>query len=84
MAKATSAEKEFICLECGSRRCGEELQVGVKYAGENPWAYVAARDVCFDCGTEQPRALARRWNHATVEDAKATWVENFKNVNKTK
>jgi hypothetical protein len=73
-----SSEETFICVECGGTMCGEEMQVGVKYYGDNPWSYVAARDVCFDCKTVQPRALSRRWNAATMNEARALWVEKFK------
>jgi hypothetical protein len=71
-------EQEFICLNCGSTRCDAELQVGVSYRGDNPWSYVAGRDVCHDCKTVLPRSLARRWNQETYESARAVWLEKFK------
>jgi hypothetical protein len=75
-----SNEKDFICLECGSARCGSELQVGVSYSGSNPWSRVASRDVCHDCGTEIPRSLSRRWNHDDLESARMVWLLEFKDT----
>ncbi len=76
----TPAEKIFICLECGSTRCGSELQVGVSYSGSNPWSQVASRDVCHDCGTVLPRSLSRRWNYDDVEAARMVWLQEFKDT----
>lgn len=73
-----SAEAHFICIECGGTRCAEEMHVGVKYSGDSPWSYVAARDVCYDCKTVQPRALSRRWNAISYDYAKVVWNEKFK------
>jgi len=73
-------EQEFICLECGSTRCGAEELVGVRRSGDNPWSYVASRDTCRDCETTLPRALARRWNGETIAEAKAIWSEKYKDT----
>lgn len=72
-----SSEQEFICLECGSQRCAAELRVGVRYCGDNPWSYVAARDVCHDCKAVLPRPLARRWNGESLESARSVWLERY-------
>ena len=75
-----SAESPFKCVECGSEHCAEEMQVGVKYAGENPWAYIAAREVCYSCKSVQPRALARRWNNESFDEARQVWHERYRQL----
>jgi hypothetical protein len=74
----TKPEQEFQCLNCGSTRCGAELQVGISYSGDNPWSYVAGRDVCSDCKAVLPRPLSRRWNQETYENARTVWLDKFK------
>lgn len=73
-------EKPFICPECGGTHAASWSRVGVKYLGDNPWDYVAARETCGDCGVEVPRSLSRRWNVETAEEARAVWREKFMNV----
>ena len=73
-------ENDFICLDCGSTECGEEMQVGVRYSGDDPWSYVGARDACRACGVVLPRALARRWNGQTLDEAKAIWSEKYRST----
>lgn len=76
-------EKPFSCPECGGHRAAGDIMVGVKYSGENPWSYVAARETCGDCGTEIPRSLSRRWNLETAEEARAIWIDKFRGVRGT-
>lgn len=73
-------EKSFICPECGGTHAASWSRVGVKYLGDNPWDYVAARETCRDCGSEVPRSLSRRWNLETAEEAKAIWLEKFRAI----
>ena len=73
-----TVEDPFVCVECGGLRCAEEMQVAVKYSDENPWSFIAARDVCYDCKSIQPRALSRRWNVNSYDEAKKIWCEKFR------
>ncbi|WP_447593119.1 hypothetical protein [Aquipseudomonas campi] len=77
-SKQPAVESEFICLECGSKNSIEQIHVGVKYIGENPWSYVAARERCGNCEVILPRALARRWNNESLEQAREIWLLKYK------
>lgn len=79
-SKPLVEENEFICLECGFKSSNEQIHVGVKYSGENPWSYVAARERCGSCNVIFPRALARRWNNESLESAREIWLTKYKNV----
>lgn len=52
----------------------------MKYLGDKPWDYVAARETCRDGGSEVPRSLSRRWNLETAEEANAIWLEKFRTI----
>ena len=77
MDDKNSIENEFICLECGSKRCSAEEKVTPIIDENDPWSYVTSRDECWDCKARMPRALARRWN-LSYEEAKAEWQSKYR------
>jgi hypothetical protein len=79
MLKSTTPEPEFVCLECGSKKCRSEINRNpVRMDEADPWSCVTSIVECWDCGVRMPRRLARRWN-MSLEEARAVWVEKFRN-----
>lgn len=77
-SRQASAEPEFICLKCGSKRCRGEMHVNTLRYESDPWSLVTSSVECWGFGAIMPRQLARRWD-VNYERAKEIWSEKYRN-----